>query len=543
MTSSYSHHPAPALQAQLSAVPSVNALLDRWADCAGDRVAIDMPSIDGERLRRTYSELRDSTVRMAEGLHELGLRRGDRIAILAEGQAYAQCVLGYLSLLRLGCIMVPVNPRYVDEEIDHALALTGCIGILASPAFASRVDRMHAARALRFRIGMRDAVAPAWVDWSALGQGGALQDVPDVDPTTPANIIFTSGTTGKPKGVLHTHGTALACGAIYASALTLCAGDVYHHPIPFCTSSGTQFTLMASLWAGATLVTEPAFKAPDVLARMREVGTTVFLGVPSHLLFLLDELRRTGGAELPALRVWNYGGAVMPHEAIEALRDAFPKVAQRQNYGMTETGPTGALLGPDDMDARPGSTGRPMPLCEIRILDEAGTVTATGEAGEICVRSPACMKGYDGNAAATEETLEDGWVRTGDVGYLDVDGFLYYTDRRKDIINRGGLKVGSIEIEEVLYRSDQILEAAVIAVPHPRLGEDIAAFVVPRPGAELDRPTLDRLLQGALASFKVPRSIYVVAALPRNAMGKVLKTELRELVAGGMLRDDGGIGP
>lgn len=543
MTSSYSSHPAPALQAQLSAVTSVNALLDRWAEHAGNHVAIDMPSIDGNRLRQTYGELRDSTLRIAAGLYALGLRRGDRIAILAEGAAYAQCIQAYLSLLRLGCVMVPVNPRYVDEEIDHALTLTGCIGIFASSAFAGRVDQMDAARALRFRIGMHDAVAPAWIDWATLEQAGPLHDVPDADPGTPANIIFTSGTTGKPKGVLHTHGTAVACGAIYASALTLDAGDVYHHPIPFCTSSGTQFTLMAALWAGATLVTEPEFKAPQVLARMREVGTTVFLGVPSHLLFLLDELRRTGGAELPALRIWNYGGAVMPREAIEALRDAFPKVAQRQNYGMTETGPTGALLGPDDIDARPGSTGRPMPLCDIRILDEAGTVTATGEVGEICVRSPACMKGYDGNAAATQETLEDGWVRTGDVGYLDADGFLYYTDRRKDIINRGGLKVGSVEIEEVLYRSDQILEAAVIAVPHPRLGEDIAAFVVPRPGAVLDRPALDRLLQGALASFKVPRSIHVVEALPRNAMGKVLKAELRKLVAGGTLRDGGGAAP
>ena len=543
MTSSYSHHPAPILQAQLAAVTSVNAVLDNWAGRAGDRLAIDMPSIEGDRLRHTYGELRDITLLMAAGLHAVGLRAGDRIAILAEGGAYAQCVVAYLALLRLGCIMVPVNPRFVDEEIEHALTLTGCTGLFASAAFAGRVDRMDVARSLRFRLGMRDAVAPAWIDWSALRQAAPLPDVPDATPTSPANIIFTSGTTGKPKGVLHTHGTALACGAIYASAVTLGAGDVYHHPIPFCTSSGTQFTLMAALWAGATLVTEPEFKAPDVLARMRALGTTVFLGVPSHLLFLLDELRRTGGVELPALRVWNYGGAVMPREAIDTLRKAFPKVAQRQNYGMTETGPTGTLLGPGDIDARPGSTGRPMPLCEVRILDERGRVTTTGEGGEICVRSPACMQGYYGNSVATQETLEDGWVRTGDVGYLDADGFLYYTDRRKDIINRGGLKVGSIEIEEVLYRSDQILEAAVIAVPHPRLGEDIAAFVVARPGATIDRPALDRLLQGALASFKMPRSIHVLAALPRNAMGKVLKAELRQLVAGGTLRDDGAPAP
>ncbi|MFZ3120365.1 MAG: class I adenylate-forming enzyme family protein [Variovorax sp.] len=530
------------MQAQLAATTSVNALLDGWAERAGSRIAVDMPSIEGGRLRWTYVQLRDATCRVASGLHALGLRSGDRIAILAEGAAYAQCVIAYLALLRMGCVMVPVNPRYVDEEIDHALRLTGCAGIIASPKFAARVDGTSYARALSFRIGMCDEVLPGWVGWPAPGPAAPCREFPDANHDTPANIIFTSGTTGKPKGVMHTHGTALACGAIYSSALTLVAGDVYHHPIPFCTSSGTQFTLMAALWAGATLVTEPEFKAPDVLARMREIATTVFLGVPSHLLFLLDELKRSGGADLPALRVWNYGGAVMPREAIETLRASFPNVEQRQNYGMTETGPTGALLGPEDIDARSGSTGRPMPLCEIRIVDEEGVTTSVGGVGEICVRSPACMKGYYGNAAATQETLDDGWVKTGDVGYLDEDGFLYYTDRRKDIINRGGLKVGSIEIEEVLYRSDQILEAAVIAVPHPRLGEDIAAFVVPRPGAVFDRPALDRLLQGALASFKVPRTIHVVVALPRNAMGKVLKAELRRQVADGEFPGEAGAG-
>jgi acyl-CoA synthetase (AMP-forming)/AMP-acid ligase II len=516
-------------------MPSVNALVDSHANDAPDRLAFDMPSLREGRLRLTYRALRERTRGFAAGLYRCGARSGDRIAVLAEGAGYAECVIAYLALLRLGAIMVPINPRYVDEEIGHALSLAECVGIVASAMFVPRIDQLPPAESLGLRVSIEDEVGAGWTAWSAVMGEPVGDDLFVADSGTPANILFTSGTTGKPKGVIHTHGTALACGAIYATSLTLDGADIYHHPIPFCTSSGTQFTLMASLWAGSTLVTEAEFRAAEVLARMRDLGTTVFLGVPSHLLFLLDEVQRAGGAEFPNLRMWNYGGAVMPREAIEALRSGFPNVEQSQNYGMTETGPTGAFLAPQHIDSRPGSTGRPMPLCEIRIVGASGHTMEAGISGEICIRSPACMVGYYGNPTATEETLRDGWIRTGDVGHVDEDGFLFYTDRQKDIINRGGLKVSSVEVEEVIYRFSEVLEAAVIAVPHARLGEDVAAFVVPRPGIELDRKGLDRLLGTSLASFKVPREIHVVSALPRNAMGKVLKAELRRSVAeGGM---------
>lgn len=528
---SYINAHDPVLAEKLAAVGSVNQLIDELAINRADKQAIDMPAIDDGRMQLTYGELLEKTCRIAAGLQRLGLKNGDRVAILAEGAAYGECVLSYLALLRLGCVMVPINPRYVDEEIEHALKLTECIGIFASKLFAKRIEGIGSQ--LIFRIAIGQGAQGVWIPWNSLPCDKPVGGFSGVSQNSPANIIFTSGTTGRPKGVVHTHGTALACGAIYSTALTLVAGDVYHHPIPFCTSSGTQFTIMATLWAGATHVTEPEFNAGRVIERMKSKKTTIFLGVPSHLLFLIDEMLRCNAVDFPDLRIWNYGGSVMPKEAISTLKNHFPGVELRQNYGMTETGPTGTLLGPNDVLKRLGSTGQPMPLCEIQIIDITGAVVPVAQVGEICVRSPACMKTYYGNPSATQETLVDGWIKTGDVGYLDDDGFLFYTDRSKDIINRGGLKVGSVEIEEVLYRSKDVLEAAVIAIPHPRLGEDIAAFIVQRPGGVICRKELDDLMKRSLASYKIPRYITVVSSLPKNAMGKVLKAELRQLITDG----------
>lgn len=520
----------PALAAALAASTTVPALLDRNAERFGDRIAMDLPSIAGDRdgrLRLSFIDLREHTRALAAGLKELNIRKGDKIGILADGDAYAECILAYLALLRIGAVMVPVNPRYVDDEIAQALRMTGCMGIFAAERFVARIDRLELP--LRTRIALGGSSAPGWIASDSLaGTTNAESDEAGLVGNDIANIIFTSGTTGKPKGVIHTHATALACGGIYATGLTLNSDDVYHHGIPFVTSSGMQFTLMAALWSGATMVVEASFDAPAILQRMESLGTTVFLGVPSHLLFLIDALPSVGHLKLPKLRMWNYGGSVMPQEAIDRLQRFFPDTVQRQNYGMTETGPTGAILDPEAMATHLGSTGRPMPLCEIRITDDSGASVKAGEVGEIRVRSPACMKGYYGNTEATRETLIDGWVRTGDLGRLDDEGYLYYVDRLKDIVVRGGLKISSVEIEEAIYRIPGVLEAAVVAVPHPRLGEDIAACIVPQKDVTLKPDELRGLLRQSLADFKIPRHIHVMPALPKNAMGKILKSELRK---------------
>lgn len=523
----YIHHDMPELEAELARVGSINDLVDGWAQSQPNRVAISAPSTLSTWRRITYSTLRNESLVIAAGLCEAGVRPGDHVGILADGVAYAECLLAYFALMRMGAIMTPISPRYVDDEIEYTLGFSDCAAVIAHTDFTRRID------SLRYRIPyLRSFVsigaAPTgWTSWQTLLQATQpAQGWPRQEHEQLANIIFTSGTTARPKGVMHTHQSALATGAIFAAALGLRNSDVFHHAVPFFTSSGAQFTIMASLWAGSTMLVEPRFNAASVLQRIQEESTNMFLGVPSHYLFLLDELRRVPRA-LPSVRVWDYGGAPMPTSAVRELARLFPRAEQRQQYGMTETGPSGTLLTPDQTMVRIESVGRPMPLCEVQVVDAAGSRLTRGESGEICLRSAACMTGYYHNAEATETTMVDGWVHTGDIGWMDNDGYLYYSDRAKDIINRGGLKISSMEIEDIIYRHQNVLEAAVIAIPHAKLGEDIMAFIVPKPGTTVELAEIKALCMQHLADYKVPRQMALLDKLPRNSMGKVQKTMLR----------------
>ncbi len=285
---------------------------------------------------------------------------------------------------------------------------------------------------------------------------------------------------------------------------------------------------MISLWCGCALVVEPAFDAARMVTRMVDEGTTAVMAVPAQFIFMLEALRARR-AELTRVRLWDYGGSPMPGEVVRALAEIFPDAEQRQNYGMTETGPAGTILTPEFTFTKLGSVGLPMPLCETTVADEEGRPLPPDAVGEIHIRSPGNMLGYYKNPEATELALVDGWMRTGDLGRKDADGFLWYVDRLKDVINRGGLKISSMEVEDALFRHPAVLEAAVVAVPHPQLGEDIRAFMVPRPGMRLEAEEVRAHCAERLAAYKVPREFRTVATLPRNSMGKVQKTELRRV--------------
>jgi acyl-CoA synthetase (AMP-forming)/AMP-acid ligase II len=531
--SAYACHAAPELESALEHVTSVNDLIDRWAQSQPDRTAISAASSLADWKRISYRGLQQESLVIAAGLLEVGIVPGDHVGILADGSAYAECLLTYFALLRIGAVMVPVNPRYVDGEIEHALSFSDCIAVVAHLDFAPRLDGLRSRLPkLRQFISMSDADTAGWIKWSELMTSSAppANGWPQVGASALANVLFTSGTTARPKGVMHTHRTALATGAIFSAALDLRNSDVFHHAIPFFTSSGAQFAIMASIWAGATLIVEPRFDVHTIFDRIQDEGTNVFLGVPSHYLYMLDELARTP-KEFPSVRLWDYGGAPMPGKAVRELARLFPTAEQRQNYGMTETGPAGTLLTPDQTLNRIESIGRPMPLCEIKIVNADDEELKRGESGEICVRADSCMTGYYRNDEATAKTLVDGWVHTGDVGWMDDADYVFFSDRAKDIINRGGLKISSMEVEDTLYRHPGVLEAAVIAIPHDKLGEDIVACVVPKPGVVLEIESLKELCKTQLADYKAPRQFFVLDILPRNSMGKVQKAELRANVS------------
>ncbi|MCB1757721.1 MAG: AMP-binding protein, partial [Gammaproteobacteria bacterium] len=329
------------------------------------------------------------------------------------------------------------------------------------------------------------------------------------------------------KGVMLTHGNAVATGAAIAGGLDLGPQDTYQSPFPLFTSSGFHFNLMSAWWAGATMVVEPEVDLEATLLRMTRERTTVFCAVPAVYIFMLDTFD-PASHDLSAMRVFDYGGAPMAREVIRRLAEVFPHVELRQTYGLTEAGPSGTFLPGRDVLRKLGSLGTSMPMCDVRVMRADGSETDPGEMGEIVMRGPAVSQGYYKRPDATAETFRDGWLWTGDLAQRDADGYLFYMDRSKDVIIRGGYNITSMEIENAIFEHPGVKEVAVVSVPHEKLGEDVCAFVVVQAGEPPVQEDLITFVAARLADYKVPRRWVFVPELPRNPTGKVLKNRLRE---------------
>lgn len=511
---------------------TVPQLLRRRALAERPGVALSARSIGGWRDRLTYGQLVQRMDAVAAGFHALGLRAGDRIGVLLGNEAGRECLLTALGALRTGAAVVPFNTRASDEELRHALTLAEPAAIACTRAVAPRLARLAPGTRL-LAIDGAEGDIEAWPEPLAAEHTPAPEE--DPDPDRLGCLLFTSGTTARSKAVMHSHATMLGAGLACGAALGLRSGDLYQGGWPFFTSSPLNLGAMSCWIAGAGLVLEEPLDNRGRLRLIASERTTYYHGVPSVVHFLMEEFARAP-SDVSSLRRIGYGGAAMPPEVIRRLAAQWPHVEQVQIYGMTESGPAGTRLEPAMMETKLGSIGSAMPHCTVAVVDEAGRSLGPGETGEILVRGPGVAKGYFRNPEATAEAFVLGGIRTGDVGHLDPDGFLYFTDRRKDVINRGGLKVASVAVEEVLYRHPGVREAAVIAVPHPALGEDVAACVVPREPGGLDADALTDALSAFcaahLADYARPRRWLVLDELPKNPMGKVLKTALRARFAG-----------
>jgi long-chain acyl-CoA synthetase len=331
-----------------------------------------------------------------------------------------------------------------------------------------------------------------------------------------------------PKGAFFRHRSLAFTALRIAAVLRLSPTDVLQTPAPVYTSTGTHTFPLPVLGTGATYVVEPAFDVERSALMLQSERATIFFGVPAMLMLLLERL--PSNRHFPLLRSLMYGGSPMPEQTIARLLERFPGVGLWNLYGLTETGPSGCVLAPEFATERWGSVGLPVEGTDLLIIDDEGHELPPGEAGEITMRGPTLMDSYHRLPDATREALVDGWLRTGDVGRKDEDGFVYLVDRKKDMIIRGGFNVYPAEIETVLYDCPDVLEAAVVGVPHRTLGEDVCAVVALRPGGTATQASLEELCIERLADFKRPRTYRFVEALPRNAMGKVLKRELRDQV-------------
>ncbi|NYZ11308.1 acyl--CoA ligase [Azospirillum sp. RWY-5-1] len=511
---------------------TVPQLLERRAAETPHRIALSAQSRGGWRDRLSYAQLVERMNAMARGFARLDLREGDRIGVLLTNDAGRECILTALGALRLGAAVAPLNTRSSDEELGHALALVEPAAVVTTTASAARIAALWPAARLFLVDAGTDAPAGA-VRWPEPVEeaAGAPPPVAD-DPDRLTCLLFTSGTTARSKAVMHTHRTMIGAGLCCGTALGLGPGDLYQGGWPFFTSSGLNLGCMASWTTGAGLVFEGVLDNAGRLRLIAAERSTFYHGVPSVVHFMIEEYAR-GQYDVASLRRVGYGGSAMPAEVIQRLGERWPRVEPVQIYGMTESGPAGTVLPPEDRWRKYGSIGVPMPWCAVSILDEAGFALGPGETGEIAIHGPGVSPGYFRNPEATAAAFVGGAIRTGDVGHLDEDGYLFFTDRRKDIINRGGLKIASVAVEHVLYQHPAVREAAVVAVPHRDLGEDVAACIVPPPGVSPDLSDIAAFCAGRLADYERPRRWLVLDELPKNPMGKVLKTELRALLERG----------
>ena len=340
-----------------------------------------------------------------------------------------------------------------------------------------------------------------------------------------AVVMYTSGTTGKPKGVMLTHQNILASAEIWSEAMSVSDRDRMLVSTPLFHCAASHVFVVPVTYKGGSIIIEEAFSTVQTLNLLQGAGPTMFFGVPAMYTIILN-LPHIHDVKLPTLRLFAYGAAPMPYELVKKLKETFPNVKVQNLYGQTENAPAASTLKDHLALEKIGSVGEALPQTEIRVVDETGKSLPVGQVGEIVVKGPQVMKGYLKNEAATRQAIKDGWLYSGDLGRFDEDGLLYIVDRKKDMINRGGENVYPVEVEEVLYQIQELLEAAVVGVPHEVYGEVPKAFAVMKEGKSITEKQVIDYCATQLAKYKVPIEVEFLDELPRNASGKVLKHTL-----------------
>jgi acyl-CoA synthetase (AMP-forming)/AMP-acid ligase II len=523
---------------------SVPDLLRAAVERFGDSEAL----VDGD-ARFTYAQLGDQVARAAQALIAAGVEPGDRVAIWAPNRH--EWVTAVLGLLSVGAILVPLNTRYKGAEASYVLNRSRATMLITVGEFLglnylellANQDLPHLRTRVVFAGGVAGDVAGDGIPAGAIGWADLLAEGdrnPDpapararaaaVMPQDVSDIMFTSGTTGSPKGVLCTHAQTLRAYAEWADVTGLCADDRYLIVNPLFHTFGLKAGVVTSLMAGATMVLMPVFNAEQVLEIVEAERITALPGPPTIYQTLLAHPRRAE-ADLSSLRMAVTGAAVIPTELVNRMRNELGLSTVLTAYGLTEaSGFVTTCRRGDDVETIATTSGRAINDVEVRVVDESGSEVPRCSAGEIVCRGYNVMTGYFEEPELTAKAIDnDGWLHTGDVGTMDDAGNLSITGRKHDMFIVGGFNAYPAEIENLLLTHGGIAQAAVVGVPDERLGEVAAAFVVPNAGVALSDDEVMVWARGAMANFKVPRQVFVMEALPVNASGKVLKDELRSL--------------
>lgn len=470
--------------------------------------------------RITFREWDAESDRLARGLLQASVSKGDRVAIHLPAEEALAWIVSYAAVHKAGSVAVPVNTRLAPRELESVLDHAGAVAAFTGGSTASDLEQVRPRLpALRWVVTTALPAPAGFLPWAGVGGPGEAVQVP-LDREDIADIMYTSGTTGRPKGVVVRHRNV----AMVPNGLPRWTGEGWLHASPLFTFAGIG-SVYNPMKLGMTGLYQPRFDPAGWLDQVeRRRPTAVFL-VPAMAQLLLADAR-FAAADLSSIRVANLGSAPLAPGTLRRLQEKMPDAWISNNWGMTEAGSAFCVLPPEEATRRVGSVGKPIPPVTLRIVDADGRQLDAGDVGELLISNPGREREYFNDPEATARTWRDGWLHTGDLAHLDDDGYLYIVGRKKDVIIRGGNNVHAADIESVLLEYPGIQEAAVAGVPHPVLGEDVAAWVVPAPGAEVDPDALRAFLAERLADYKVPRRIAFVGELPRNATGKVLKQSL-----------------
>ncbi len=500
--------------------------------------------------RLTYAEHYKKVAALSQVLiNEFGVKKGDRVALAMRN--FPEWPVVFWSVVSIGAIIVPLNAWWTGEELQYGLTDSGASVLFADQERIERLspylEQLALKQTVLIRASNQATIPNSVTPWEALPwKRDDNSSIPDIaiEADDSATLFYTSGTTGKPKGALGTHHNI--CANLLSSAFVRARADVRNGrtpqkasaatgfllSVPFFHATGCHAMLCGNTLAGNKIVLMDKWNPHKAIQLIEQEKLSTFGGVPAMVWQVLES-PEFPNHDLSSVTNIGYGGAPAAPELVKRISELFPQVQPSNGYGLTETSALTTSNSAEDYQAKPDSAGAPAPVCELKIVNQQGESLPIGEIGELCIKGPQVVAGYWNKPDASAETFRQGWLHTGDLARMDSEGFVYICDRAKDMLIRGGENVYCVEVEDALYSHPDIMDAAVIGLPHRVLGEEVGAMVQIKPNASVNENILKDHVASKLAAFKVPIRIdFSDEPLPRNANGKILKNVVKEQMLG-----------